>query len=236
MGLIRNEDRKFFAEGVLYGVIAIPFGAFVGGVVAGFDVALLLVNSIPTLVVSLLIALGIKLIPDGMIKGFNVFGVFITGVIIAGLVLAAVREFCGFEIIKGMAPLSDGFAVVGSIAIILAGAFPMMHLITKAFGKWFAKAGERMGVDAVSVAGMIGCLANSIVMYPTVKDMNDRGKVLCNAFATGASFCLGDHLAFTASVEKAVIPGLIVAQLLSGILAVIVAMAFMKKPNLKTEE
>ncbi|MBR0127946.1 MAG: ethanolamine utilization protein EutH [Firmicutes bacterium] len=51
-----------------------------------------------------------------------------------------------------------------------------------------------------------------------------------------ASFCLGDHLAFTASVEKAVIPGLIVAQLLSGILAVIVAMAFMKKPNSKMEK
>ena len=166
-----------------------------------------------------------------MIKGFNMFGIFITGVIILGLVLAAVREFCGIEILKGMAPISEGFAVVGNIAIILAGAFPMMHLITKVCHKWFAKAGEHMGIDGVSIAGMVGCLANSIVMYPTMKDMNDRGKVLCNAFATGASFCLGDHLAFTASVEKDVIPGLITAQLITGITAVMAAMVFTRKKS-----
>ena len=38
--------------------------------------------------------------------------------------LAVVEALTGFVIIPGMAPISEGFETVGTIAIVLAGAFP----------------------------------------------------------------------------------------------------------------
>src|SRR3712207_7768130 len=39
----------------------------------------------------------------------------------------------GIKVIPGMKPLSEGIKTVGDIAIILAGAYPLVHVITKVF-------------------------------------------------------------------------------------------------------
>ncbi|MEG3041503.1 MAG: ethanolamine utilization protein EutH, partial [Clostridium sp.] len=44
LGIIRKEDQRFLAMGVLAGIITIPLGAFVGGLVAGFPVMMVLKN------------------------------------------------------------------------------------------------------------------------------------------------------------------------------------------------
>ena len=36
LGIIEKEDRPYLAKGVLAGMVAIPFGCLVGGLVAGF--------------------------------------------------------------------------------------------------------------------------------------------------------------------------------------------------------
>ena len=74
LGIIKAEDRPALARGVLAGIITIPVGSFVGGVVAGFPVLMVLRNLIPIVLIAVLIALGLRLIPNGMVKGFQVFG------------------------------------------------------------------------------------------------------------------------------------------------------------------
>ena len=66
-----------------------------------------------------------------LLVGFAVFGKFVIALVTAGLGAAILEELTGFVIIPGLAPLSEGFQTVGSIAIVLAGAFPLVFVITK---------------------------------------------------------------------------------------------------------
>ncbi|VDN48401.1 putative ethanolamine permease [Petrocella atlantisensis] len=229
LGIIRKEDHKFLATGILAGMITIPIGVFFGGLVAGFDVVMILSNLVPIIIVSLLIAIGLWKIPNKMIKGFTVFGRGVTIVITIGTAAIIVETLTGIVIIPGMAPISDGIAVIGAIAIMLAGAFPMVYVITKVFNKPLLKMGKILGMNDVAAAGLVATLANNIPMFGLMKDMDDRGKILNVAFAVSAAFVFGDHLGFTAGVAREMIFPMVVGKLVGGITAVMVAMIIANK-------
>jgi len=170
LGIIEKEDRPYLAKGVLAGMVAIPFGCLVGGLVAGFPLVL-------------------------------------TGIVV----------------IPGMAPIDEGMGIIWSIAIVLAGAFPLVHFITKVFKKPLEKIGEKLGMNEIGAAGLVASLANNIPMFGMMKDMDPNGKVMNVAFAVCAAFVFGDHLGFTGGVDKAMIAPMIAGKLAGGILAIIIA-------------
>lgn len=235
LGIIEKKDQKFLATGILSGLITIPIGAFVGGAAAGFDPMMLIKNLIPIVIVAVLIMIGLVLIPDGMIKGFTIFGKGVLIVAIFGLIVGALQQLVGITLIEGITPLSEGIEVVGGIAITLAGAFVLVYVITKVFNKPLMKLGKVLGMNETAAAGLVATLANNIAMFQMMKDMDDRGKVINVAFAVSASFVLGDHLGFTAGVAKEMIFPMIIGKLVGGITAVIVAMFMSKKMMSKKE-
>ncbi|WP_232698503.1 ethanolamine utilization protein EutH [Brevibacillus daliensis] len=229
LGIIKKDDHKFLATGVLAGLITIPLGCLIGGLVAGFPISMILANLVPIILVAVLIALGLWKFPQGMIKGFTVFGQFVVIVATLGLALAIVEKLTGLVIIPGMAPIDEGIQIVGDIAIVLAGAFALVFVITKFFNKPLMKMGKVLGMNEIAAAGMVATLANVIPMFGMLKDMDTRGKVINIAFAVSAAFVLGDHLGFTAGVAKEMIFPMIVGKLVGGISAVFVAIFLSKK-------
>ena len=229
LGIIAPEDRPALAKGILAGIVTIPVGAFVGGLVAGYPVLMVLRNLIPIFLIAALIALGLWKAENAMIKGFSLFGKLVVGIITVGLAAAIVESLTGLVIIPGMNPLSEGYATIGSIAIVLAGAFPLVYVITKVFRKPLMKMGHLLGMNDVAAAGMVATLANSIPMFGMMKDMDRRGKILNVAFAVSAAFVFGDHLGFTAGFAPQMLPSMIVGKLVSGISAVAVALLLTRK-------
>ena len=223
LGISTEEDHKYLASGVLAGMITIPLGCFAGGLVAGYNVGMILSNLVPIIVVAVLIAIGLWRIPNKMINGFNVFGKGVVIVITLATASIIIETLTGFVVIPGMAPISDGIQIIGAIAIMLCGAFPMVYFITKVFKKPLLGLGKILGMNDVSAAGMVATLANNIPMFGIMKDMDNRGKVLNVAFAVSAAFVFGDHLGFTAGVNRDMIFPMIVGKLVAGITAVIVA-------------
>ena len=118
---------------------------------------------------------------------------------------------------------------MGSIAIILAGAFPLVAVITRLLRKPLMAAGKLLGINDAAAAGLIASLANSIAAFGMVKDMNPRGKVVNIAFAVSAAFVFGDHLGFTAGFAPEMLPAMIVGKLVGGISAVAVALFLTRK-------
>lgn len=229
LGIIPQEDRRYLAKGILAGIITIPVGALAGGLAAGYPFMMVCRNLVPVVLFAVLIALGLWKAERVLIKGFIAFGWFVTALITVGLAAAIVESLTGWILIPGMAPLSEGFEVVGSIALILAGAFPLVYTITKVFRKPLMKLGGLLGMNEVAAAGMVATLANSIPMFGMLKDMDERGKVLNVAFAVSAAFVFGDHLGFTAGFAPEMLVPVIVAKLISGISAVAVAMLLIRK-------
>ena len=224
MGILEEKDRPVMAQGILCGIVTIPLGVLAGGLTAGFPIGMVLRNLIPIVIIAALIALGLWRAENAMVRGFEVFGKLVVAVVTVGLAAAIVEALTGFVIIPGMAPISEGFETVGTIAIVLAGAFPLVFVITKLLRKPLMAAGRGLGINDAAAAGLIASLANSIATFGMVKDMNRRGKVVNIAFAVSAAFVFGDHLGFTAGFAPEMIGPMIVGKLVGGVSAIAVAM------------
>lgn len=229
MGILREEDRPAMAKGILCGIVTIPLGVLAGGLAAGFPPVMVLQNLIPIILIAIFIALGLWRAENAMVKGFAAFGKFVIALVTAGLAAAIVEALTGFVLIPGMAPISDGFETVGDIAIILAGAFPLVYLITKLLRRPLMAVGKLLGINDAAAAGLIASLANSIAAFGMVKDMNPRGKVVNIAFAVSAAFVFGDHLGFTAGFAPEMLGPMIIGKLVGGISAICVALWLTKK-------
>ncbi len=229
LGIIGEEDKPYLAKGILAGIVTIPAGVFIGGLVAGFPVLMVLRNLIPIVLIAALIALGLWKAEKAIIKGFEWFGKGIVALITVGLTAAIVQTLTGFVIIPGMAPIEEGFYTVGAIAVVLAGAFPLVFVITKLLKKPLMAFGRLLRVNETAAAGLIATLANSIATFSMTKDMDDRGKVVNIAFAVSAAFVFGDHLGFTAGFAPEMLPAMILGKLAGGISAIFVALLLTRK-------
>lgn len=252
LGIIDKSDRRYLALGVLAGIVTIPIGCIVGGLVAmafgasvdgqsvQFTLVFLLVNMIPVIIIAALIVLGLKLFPEKMISGFQVFAKILVGIITVGLAAAVLQFTTGWTFIPGLDPIFSTQApvatemrameVIGSIACILLGAYPMVFLITRWFEKPLMKVGGLLNMNNIAAAGMIATLANNIPMFSMMNRMDNRGKVINCAFAVSAAFALGDHLGFVAGIGvSTMIFPMIVGKLVGGITAVGVAMLIAPK-------
>ena len=229
MGILKEKDRPAMAKGILCGIVTIPVGVLAGGLGAGFPVGMVLRNLVPIVLIAILIALGLWRAEKAMVRGFAVFGKIVVVIVTVGLAAAIVEELTGIVLIPGMAPVSEGFATVGTIAILLAGAFPLVYVLTKLLRKPLVAAGRKLGINDAAAAGLIASLANSIATFGLVKDMNERGKVVNIAFAVSAAFVFGDHLGYTAGFAPEMIGPMIIGKLIGGISAVGVALLLTRK-------
>jgi hypothetical protein len=246
LGIIEKEDRPFLAKGILAGMTTIPIGCFVGGIIAGMPVIMVLKNLIPIIIFSILICIGLWKIPEKMTKGFSIFGQAVVIIITLGLVVAIIQALTPITIIPGMDSIytvydqaakelkMGGIETIGAIAIVLAGAFPLVHFITQAFKKPLTAIGKGLGMNESGAAGLVATLANNIPMFGILKDMDSNGKVMNIAFAVSGAFVFGDHLGFVAGYAngayKDMMFPMIVGKLVAGITAIFVAkVLFCKK-------
>ncbi len=238
LSIIKKSDRPYLGAGVLAGLITVPIGCIVGGLVMNMtqykiDIVTILRNLIPVIIIAGLIVAGLWFIPDKMISGFNKFGTAVT-IVITFFTAVAVFEYqtgIKFPLMNimvepdadGVIPLESGLLVCGQISIVLIGAFPMVLWITRTFGKALNAIGAKLGMDENGSAGLVATLANNIAMFNIMDKMNPKGKLLNVAFAVSAAFVFGDHLGFTAGVNSEMIFPVIVGKLTAGITALILA-------------
>ncbi len=256
IGIIDLKDRPSLALGILAGIVTIPLGCIAGGIIAIysnittpegapiiFTYALIFKNLLPIVIFSGLITIGLWKIPEMMIKGFMIFAKLLIAGITIGLASIVLETLTGIVLIPGLEPivpiLGDtpgidirALEVISRIALILAGAYPMVYLISKWFSKPLTKLGTKLGVSEVAAVGFIATLANCIPMFKILNKMDERGKVLNIAFAVSAAFTLGDHLGFTAAVKPDMIFPVIVGKLFAGVTAIMIAMLISPKKKL----
>lgn len=232
--MIKKEYHSDVLLGILCGIATLPVGCIVSGLMLGIGFGTLMLNLLPVFIVAVVTCLGLIFKPDLCSKIFAVFGVIITIIITAGLAIGIFTHITGKNVIPDMMPLMDALIIVCDIAIILAGVFPLIFVISKIFAKPFSSLGKKIGINETSVVGLISSLANSIPTFEMAEKMNSKGRVLNMAFAVSASFVFGDHLAFTLAFDENFLPAVIVGKLISGVAAIAVAsvaVRFMKKTD-----
>ena len=235
LGIIDPEDRSYLGAGTLCGIVTIPFGCIAGGLMMNttqykIGIGEIIINLIPVVIIAVLIAAGLWFAPAAMMNGFNAFGngvtIFITAVTAiaifeyeTGIMLPLFDMMVDYE---GTCGLEDGLLCCGQIAVVLAGAYPMVKFVTDKFGGALEKVGKLLGINSAGSAGMVANLANNIAMFNILKDMDPKGKILNCAFAVSAAFVFGDHLGFCAANNSEMIGPMIVGKLVAGVLAIVV--------------
>lgn len=217
------RDRICVIYGLLAGISTAPIGMFFGGLVAGFPLSMLMRSLWPIVLFAALLFVMLLLFTDHVLKLFIFIGKVALGIAYLGLTAATIEKMTGFQVIKGMAPIDDVFSIVGGIALILAGAFPMLAVVTRCFPQIIELVSRLLGVSTASVGGLLATTANSIVTFGMLSDMDEKGKMLNVAFAVAAAWALGDHLGFTAQTAPCMLVPMVAAKLLSGAAAVVLA-------------
>ena len=228
-GVVKPEQHREMFLGLLYGIVTIPFGCFVAGLMCGLHPMAVFMNLLPLLILSAVIAVGLILVPNVCIKIFSVFGKLMRIVSIAGLILAIFTFLTKITISEHFDTLENAASICVNACITLSGTLPLMYLVSKLLGKTMGKLGEKLGVDEVSAVTVLTTLVTNVPTFGAMEKMNKKGIVLNAAFAVSAGFVFGGHLALTMAFDKSYVAPMIVGKLLSGVFAVALALILYKE-------
>lgn len=222
--------------------IAGPAAPHKGGLVHGLDVAeAFRAVAVPLWIVAVLAYLLARFRQPWLLVVFKIFGaaleVFIRGCFFLSLLqdLGGCRilfeDYCPVLVMDPLLPAQragggpSGLQVAGSIALLLTGVYPFVHLL-KIFllHKTLIPFGSFLGFSDPSGRGVLGALAsttNTICLFQSIRSgMQAKEAVLGCAFMVCGGFVLGDYLVYASIYQPQLLGALVVGKLTGGLLAV----------------
>lgn len=231
----KKENHSDIFFGILCGMITIPVGLVISGLIAGIGIVPLLLNIVPLLVLVIVIGVGIIRFEKITIKLFSVLAVIIKAVVTLGLIAGIVEFLTGKAIIPYMDNLGSAMDIIINIVCIMAGALPLFFFLKKLLSPVLKKLGAKLGVNETAAFGFLTTIGTSVPTYEMMDKMDKKGIVLNSAFSVSASFAFVDHLAFSASFKEEYILPMIIAKLISGVFAILLANVLYNRKNKKNE-
>ena len=226
--LISKKDFPYFAKGVLSGIVTIPFGMLVSGIIMKIPAQDIISSIIPVIIIAIVISLGLIKAQDKIIDIFNILGRIVLLISTFGLILSILDFTFDIKLVEGMIPFEQGAILVANIAIILSGAYPLLYFISRKAHKYLGKISKKYDIDEYSVLGLISSLVNCIPMMGVYENMNWKGKILNAAFAVSGAFTFGGQLGYVTSVSPEAVNSFILGKLVSGVAALGLAILLIK--------
>lgn len=233
LGTVKKELQRELLLGLLCGIVTIPLGCFVSGLIARIPLTALLINLLPLLLFSGVIACGLLFFPNVCVKIFSVLGVIIKVLITLGLALGIFKFMTGVRVIKGIDDIEEGALVCVNAAIVMSGSFPMLYVISKLLSKPMRLLGQRLGISEASAMGFVSTLASHIATLESLNNMDKKGVMLNAAFVVSAAAAFASHLAFTMAFDASLLLETILGKLIAGVLALLLAVLVYHRLNRK---
>lgn len=218
-----GESRKAAVDGLLIAFVILPLACVFTGLLCGFSLTLILSNTWPVLLMSLLLLLLFRFCGDKIVSLFAGISFAVRAIALAGFSLSVLQEAFGVTLLPGMAPLNEVFPVICRIGVFLAGILPFIALVRRVISVPLALAGKWLDIEPEAVMSLVLSAANSIPVLTTLEKLSLRGITLNTAFLTLASFAIGDHLAFALQYAPQTAVPLMLGKLLSGLAALGIA-------------
>ena len=225
----KKENHSFIFFGILCGMITIPVGLIISGLICGIGIKDLFINLIPLIILVLIIAVGILKFEKVTIKCFSVLAIIIKAIVTLGLILGIIYYLTGYALLPEMGNLTEAMDIIINIMCIMAGALPLFFILKKVLDPFLKVFSNKIGVNETSAFGLLTTMGTSVPTYEMMDKMDKKGIVLNAAFSVSASFTFVDHLAFCMSFNEDFIIPMILAKLISGISALILAMFLLKR-------
>lgn len=218
LGAMGAGDRPDFLKGILIGLVSLPAGILVGGLLSGLSFGTILRQTMPVLLLCGALLVGLLRKPEAMIRLFQGFAKGIRAVSGFGLTVGAVAYMTGWNPIPGFAPLMEAMEVACSIAIVMLGSMPLAELCQRLLRRPFAWVGRRTGLNEVSTTGLLLSVVSVVPALAMVPRMDRRGKVVCGAVCVCGASTFAAHLGYTIAAEPDMAFALLAAKLTGALL------------------
>ncbi|HVE14483.1 MAG TPA: ethanolamine utilization protein EutH [Elusimicrobiota bacterium] len=225
-GLLKEGDKPDFARGVAAGIMAIPLGAWAGGLVLGATALQAAALAAPIAVLALALFAAMRLAPERTAGAIVRFGDWVQKASWVGLALGLASPILALIFGAGLAtaPVLETFGIIAAAMLVLVAVVPLMELLRAPLGRLFRAGGRALGVSEEATAGLFTTLVAILPVLAASERMDARGKILNAAFMVCAAWTFADHLAFVLAVEPAGAVAVLAAKLIAGIASIPIAL------------
>lgn len=236
ISIVKKEQHKELFFGILCGIITVPVGCFVAGLICGIGVLDLLISLLPLIVFSVILGVMLILFTDFCIKLFVILGHIIRWVAMLGLMAAIFTFLTKIPLAQHFDSYENAAFICANACVTLSGALPLMFVVSKLLDKPLTKVGKKIGTNSISAFSLLGTLVTNATTINSMEKMNKKGVVLNAAFAVSAAFAFGGHLAITMAFNSDYVAPMLIGKIVSGISAVALAMLIYKPEKQTSEE
>lgn len=229
LGTLQNHEIMGFMQGVLWGVIALPVGLVLGGVVAGVPALALLQNLWPVALLCVALCVALRFAPRGCIRVLAAVGGAVRWLGIALFCAVVLGVFVPGAAFVPQSLVEEVLVVILKITAVVCGSLVASRIVMAKCGRWLGGLAKRLGVNEYAVLGLLACMVSNVSMLPLYPRMDVRGKVMNAAFTVSGAFVLGGQMAFVSSVAQgSAVAAFFAAKLAGGLLALLLASHFTK--------
>ena len=197
---------------------------------AGYPLGVVLPNLIPASLLCFALFLVLLLLNRWIVRPFQLLGKLLVGVSLTGLLLTEARELFGIELVEGLNPFDGIIYIIGGIALVLSGVFPLLSVVSRLLRRPLARMAERLRVTDGDVSSLLVTAVNVFPTFELLNGMSPKGVLLNCAFMVGANCMLGDHFAFTSQTKPPLALPVLFGKAVAGFLAL--ALALLLAPRL----
>ena len=224
MSMVDKKDHSVMFRGFTSGIIVIPAGLAIAGLMLKMEMVQLAAQFIPVFVICLLMALGLAKRPESVVKGFSVFAQIIQTLVYIMFFVTVAGIFIPAPAYSDMASVHEALLVTFKCIIIMCGSLVMSELILRFFRKYIQKIAGKVGINEVAAVGILLGAATSIAMLPLFSRMDEKGKLLNSAFSVSGAYMLGGQMGFVANLTSGYeVAVFLAAKLACGLLSMFIA-------------
>ena len=225
---VKKDKRRFVLLGFAFGFASIPFGCALGALSQGIGLSFVIKDLLPLIVLSVILVVTLMLCTEVLLKVLGVLGKLNIAMCLIGVLIAALGELLGIEILPARTPFREIMGIVGNIVLVLAGVFPLMGILMQLCRKPIEKVSEKADLSVTDTRGVLNCLVSSFASIEKLPEMTDFGIVINVAFSIGAGYVIGDHFAYVSSARPEFVLPMILSKLAAGVLSLIAAFLLRK--------
>lgn len=225
---LKKDDLSPFISGLVYGIISLPLVLII---IAGYlQIPNLLINLLPILILCFILIIALYFSYEKTIFVLTLFGYIIRTISIILFALVVLQLFFNNLYFTTDTLISEAMVIVLRMCIVVCGSMILSDLIIKKFSKIIFIIGQKLGINSISVIGLLLSLGTSIAMIPLFNQMDRKGKMMNAAFSVSGAYVFGGQLGFISSVvDNHGVLVYMVSKLVAGGIAIIFVILFYQK-------
>ena len=234
MRILKEKDKQdAFARGILEGFVILPAALILDGLAVKMKLGEILWNSLPILILSFLIFLGIWKKLSLMVKLFSVFSQILRAIGILGVTIGAFQYMTKVSVIPEITPILDALRIVAMITITMLGCLPLSELLKRILRKPLTGLAQKFHTIPDALSNPITTSASGTTGIIAMQNFDLRGIELNAAFVVFAASGLSSQLSFVLNNAPEYITSHLITKFFGGFLAILFSLWIMDRSERK---